>query len=130
MVMATGSGKTRTVIALVDVLLQHRWVKNVLFLADRNSLLIRAKRNFVTLLPDMSVMNLCEEKDDYMAHCAFFIYQTMMNYIDSGRTKGGGCSPWATSTWSFATRHAAKYWDIFNYFDASLVGLTAPLRMR
>src|SRR5699024_4706059 len=38
LVMATGSGKTRTVIALVKVLLEHGWVKNILFLADRNSL--------------------------------------------------------------------------------------------
>lgn len=38
LVMATGSGKTRTVIALCKVLLEHGWVKNILFLADRNSL--------------------------------------------------------------------------------------------
>ena len=47
LVMATGSGKTRTVIALCDVLLQHGWVKNILFLADRNSLVTQAKRSFV-----------------------------------------------------------------------------------
>ena len=71
LVMATGSGKTRTVIALCDVLLQHGWVKNILFLADRNSLVTQAKRNFVNLLPDLSVTNLCEEKDNYTAHCVF-----------------------------------------------------------
>ena len=76
LVMATGSGKTRTVIALVDVLLQHGWVKNVLFLADRNSLVTQAKRSFVNLLPDLSVTNLCEEKDNYTAHCVFSTYQT------------------------------------------------------
>ena len=65
LVMATGSGKTRTVIALVKVLLQHGWIKNVLFLADRNSLVTQAKRSFVNLLPDFSVTNLCEEKDNY-----------------------------------------------------------------
>lgn len=64
LVMATGSGKTRTVIALCDVLLQHGWVKNILFLADRNSLVTQAKRNFVNLLPDLSATNLCEEKDN------------------------------------------------------------------
>ena len=64
LVMATGSGKTRTVIALVDVLLQHGWIKNVLFLADRNSLVTQAKRSFVNLLPDLSVTNLCEDKDN------------------------------------------------------------------
>ena len=61
LVMATGSGKTRTVIALCDVLLNHGWVKNILFLADRNSLVTQAKRSFVNLLPDLSVTNLCEE---------------------------------------------------------------------
>ena len=83
LVMATGSGKTRTVIALVDVLLQHGWVKNVLFLADRNSLVTQAKRSFVNLLPELSVTNLCEEKDNFTAHCVFSTYQTMMNCIDS-----------------------------------------------
>ena len=72
LVMATGSGKTRTVISLCDVLLQHGWVKNILFLADRNSLVTQAKRSFVNLLPDLSVTNLCEEKDNYQAHCVFF----------------------------------------------------------
>lgn len=55
----------------------------------KRTCLDRAKRNFVTLLPDMSVMNLCEEKDDYMAHCALSIYQTMMNCIDSVEDEGG-----------------------------------------
>lgn len=44
LVMATGSGKTRTVIALCKVLLEAGWVKNILFLADRNSLVTQAKR--------------------------------------------------------------------------------------
>ena len=83
LVMATGSGKTRTVIALCDVLLQHGWVKNILFLADRNSLVTQAKRSFVNLLPDLSVTNLCEEKDNYTAHCVFSTYHTMYNVIDS-----------------------------------------------
>lgn len=60
-VMATGSGKTRTVIALCDVLLKNGWVKNILFLADRNSLVTQAKRSFVNLLPNLSCTNLVEE---------------------------------------------------------------------
>ena len=83
LVMATGSGKTRTVIALVKVLLDQGWIKNVLFLADRNSLVTQARRNFVNLLPDLSVTNLCEEKDNYSAHAVFSTYQTMYNVIDS-----------------------------------------------
>ena len=89
LVMATGSGKTRTVIALCDVLLQHGWVKNILFLADRNSLVTQAKRSFVNLLPDLSCTNLCEEKENFTAHCVFSTYQTMMNCIDNVRDEQG-----------------------------------------
>lgn len=71
LVMATGSGKTRTVISLCDVLLNHGWVKNILFLADRTSLVTQAKRSFVNLLPNLSVTNLCEDKQNYNAHCVF-----------------------------------------------------------
>ena len=83
LVMATGSGKTRTVISLCDVLLNHGWVKNILFLADRTSLVTQAKRSFVNLLPNLSVTNLCEDKQNYNAHCVFSTYPTMMNCIDS-----------------------------------------------
>ena len=129
LVMATGSGKTRTVIALCDVLLQHGWVKNILFLADRNSLVTQAKRSFVNLLPDLSVTNLCEEKDNYTAHCVFSTYQTMYNVIDSVQDKEGKlftCGHFDLVICDEAHRSVYnKYRDIFNYFDAPLVGLTA-----
>ncbi len=129
LVMATGSGKTRTVIALVDVLLQQGWIKNVLFLADRNSLVTQAKRSFVNLLPDLSVTNLCEEKDNFYAHCVFSTYQTMMNCIDSIHDEDGKlftCGHFDLVICDEAHRSIYnKYRDIFNYFDAPLVGLTA-----
>lgn len=129
LVMATGSGKTRTVIALVKVLLEHGWVKNILFLADRNSLVTQAKRSFVNLLPDLSVTNLCEEKENYSAHCVFSTYQTMMNCIDSVHDDEGKlftCGHFDLLICDEAHRSIYnKYKDIFNYFDASLVGLTA-----
>ena len=129
MVMATGSGKTRTVIALCDVLLQHGWVRNILFLADRNSLVTQAKRSFVNLLPDLSVTNLCEEKDNYTAHCVFSTYQTMYNVIDSVQDEEGKlftCGHFDLVICDEAHRSVYnKYRDIFNYFDAPMVGLTA-----
>ena len=129
LVMATGSGKTRTVIALVKVLLEQGWIKNVLFLADRNSLVTQAKRNFVNLLPDLSVTNLCEEKDNYTAHGVFSTYQTMMNCIDSVMDDEGklfSCGHFDLVICDEAHRSIYnKYRDIFNYFDAPLVGLTA-----
>ena len=129
LVMATGSGKTRTVIALCDILLQCGWVKNILFLADRNSLVTQAKRSFVNLLPDLSVTNLCEEKDNYNARCVFSTYQTMMNCIDSVHDENGKlftCGHFDLLICDEAHRSIYnKYRDIFNYFDAPLVGLTA-----
>ena len=129
LVMATGSGKTRKVIALTDVLLNAGWIKNVLFLADRNSLVTQAKRSFANLLPDLSVTNLCEEKDNYNAHCVFSTYQTMMNCIDSVQDDQGKlftCGHFDLIICDEAHRSIYnKYKDIFNYFDAPLVGLTA-----
>ena len=129
LVMATGSGKTRTIIALCDILLQQGWVKNILFLADRNSLVTQAKRSFVNLLPDLSVTNLCEEKDDYQAHCVFSTYQTMMNCIDTVKDEQGKlftCGHFDLVICDEAHRSIYnKYQDIFQYFDALLVGLTA-----
>ena len=133
LVMATGSGKTRTVISIVDVLLRHGWVKNVLFLADRNSLVTQAKRAFVNLLPNLSVVNLCEDKENYNARGVFSTYQTMMNCIDDAKDENGGklytvghfdlivCDEAHRSIYN-------KYKDIFTYFDAHLVGLTATPR--
>lgn len=129
LVMATGSGKTRTVIALCKVLLEKGWVRNILFLADRNSLVTQAKRSFVNLLPDLSVTNLCEEKENYTAHCVFSTYQTMMNCIDAVRDENGKlftCGHFDLVICDEAHRSIYnKYKDIFNYFDAPLVGLTA-----
>lgn len=129
LVMATGSGKTRTVIALTKVLLEHGWVKNVLFLADRNSLVTQAKRSFVNLLPDLSVTNLCEEKDNCSAHCVFSTYQTMINCIDDIKDDDGKlftCGHFDLVICDEAHRSIYnKYKDIFTYFDAPLVGLTA-----
>ncbi len=129
LVMATGSGKTRTVIALCDLLLQHGWVKNILFLADRNALITQAKRNFVNLLPDLSVTNLGEDRNNVSAHCVFATYQTMMNCIDTVTDEEGKlftighfdlviCDEAHRSIYN-------KYRDIFTYFDAPWVGLTA-----
>ena len=129
LVMATGSGKTRTVIALCDCLLKAGWVKNILFLADRNSLVTQAKRSFVNLLPNLSCTNLCEEKDNYNAHCVFSTYQTMINCIDTVSDNDGKlftCGHFDLVICDEAHRSIYnKYRDIFTYFDAPLVGLTA-----
>lgn len=129
LVMATGSGKTRTAVALCKVLLERGWVKNILFLVDRTSLVTQAKRSFVNLLPDLSVTNLCEEKDNTAAHCVFSTYQTMLGCIDTVTDEQGKlftCGHFDLLICDEAHRSIYnKYRDIFRYFDAPLVGLTA-----
>ena len=129
LVMATGSGKTRTVIALCKILINAGWVKNVLFLADRNLLVTQAKRNFVNMLQDLSCTNLVEEKNNYNARCVFSTYQTMIGCVDCASDKDGRiftCGHFDLIICDEAHRSIYnKYKDIFTYFDAPLVGLTA-----
>ena len=130
LVMATGSGKTRTVISLADVLIRHGWVKNMLFLADRTALVTQAKRAFHNRLPNLSLCNLSEGKDDANARAVFSTYQTMMNCIDATRDEEGTrlFTPGHFDLIVIDEAHRSiynKYKDIFNYFDALLVGLTA-----
>jgi len=130
LVMATGSGKTRTVISIVDVLQRYSWVKNVLFLADRNALVTQAKRAFHNLMPNLSLCNLAENKADIYARAVFSTYQTMINCIDDTRDEQGNrlFTPGHFDLIIVDEAHRSiynKYKDIFTYFDALLVGLTA-----
>ena len=130
LVMATGSGKTRTVISLADVLIRHGWVKNLLFLADRNALVTQAKRAFHNQLPHLSLCNLTEGKEESSARAVFSTYQTMMNCIDATRDEQGDrlFTPGHFDLIIVDEAHRSiynKYKDIFTYFDALLVGLTA-----
>ena len=129
LVMATGSGKTRTVIALCKVLQEQGWVKNILFLADRTALVTQAKRAFNNMMPDLSLTNLCEDKQNTRARCVFSTYNTMMNCIDTVEDDEGKvftCGHFDLIICDEAHRSFYnKYRDIFNYFDAPLVGLTA-----
>lgn len=86
--MATGTGKTRVSISLVDVLARNGWVKNILFLADRTALVKQAAKNYSKLVPSFSTCILSEDKKpDMAARIMFSTYQTMINYVDTD-TKG------------------------------------------
>ena len=130
LVMATGSGKTRTIIALTDLLLRHGWIKNILFLADRTELVKQAKSAFTAHLPDLASINLCQDKNVTTARAVFSTYQTMMNAIDDIKDDNGGklftCGHFDLIIIDEAHRSIYnKYKDIFTYFDAHLIGLTA-----
>ena len=130
-VQATGSGKTRVSISIVDVLRHHNYVKNILFLADRTALVKQAKNNYSNLLPDLSCCNLLDSKDDpESCRMIFSTYPTMMNAIDEKKNKYGEklFSPGHFQLIICDEVHRSiykKYQEIFEYFDAMLLGMTA-----
>jgi type I restriction enzyme, R subunit len=128
LVMATGTGKTRTAISITDMMLKKKWAKRVLFLADRNALVKQAYRNFAAHLPDVPIVNLVEDKNDDAARIVFSTYPTMLNQIESlekGRRK---FDPGHFDLVIIDEAHRSvynKYQAIFDYFDSLLLGLTA-----
>ncbi len=130
LVMATGTGKTRMAIALVDLLQRMNWVKRVLFLADRVSLVNQAAGAFKKFLPDSSPVNLVTEKDKE-GRVYVCTYPTMMGLIDEADegTVKFGVGHFDLVIIDEAHRSVyQKYRAIFEYFDSLLVGLTATPR--
>jgi type I restriction enzyme, R subunit len=129
LVMATGSGKTRTAAAMVDMFTKCQWAKRVLFLADRNALVIQAKKAFNEHVPHLSAIDLTKEKEDKGTRLVFSTYPTILNRIDSlqgedGRFYGPGHFDLIIIDEAHRSVYQ-KYGAIFRYFDALLVGLTA-----
>jgi len=127
LVMATGSGKTRTVIALCDVLQRANWVKRVLFLADRNALVKQAVGNFKKHLPASSPVNLVSEREQE-GRVYVSTYQTMMGLIDEMKAGQRRFGPGYFDLVVVDEAHRSiykKFGAIFDYFDSLLVGLTA-----
>ena len=130
LVMATGTGKTRTASSLTDVLSRGKWITNILFLADRTALVKQAKDDFKRYLPDMSLCNLCSNKDDRNARIVFSTYPTILNAIDDTKSRDGRqlFTPAHFDLIIIDESHRSifkKYRVIFEYFDALMVGLTA-----
>ena len=134
LVMATGTGKTRTAIALVDLLQQAGWAKRALFLADRVSLVRQACNAFKAHLPESSPVNLVTEKDTE-GRVYVCTYPTMMGLIDQNQSgSGGDQARFGVGHFDLIIIDEAhrsvyqKYGAIFRYFDSLLVGLTATPR--
>ena len=127
LVMATGTGKTRTVIALIDALMKAGWVKRTLFLADRVALVNQAVRAFKAHLPDAAPVNLVTEKNTE-GRVFLSTYPTMMNLIDERKGGAARFSPGHFDLIVIDEAHRSvyqRYRAIFDYFDSYLVGLTA-----
>lgn len=126
-VMATGAGKTRTVIALCELLMKANWAKRILFLADRVALVIQAGNNFKKHLPDAAPVNLVTEKD---AEGRVYVstYPTMMGLTDEAKD---GLRRFGVGHFDLLVVDEAhrsiyqKYRALFGYYDSPLVGLTA-----
>ncbi|MBW9094436.1 DEAD/DEAH box helicase family protein [Microbacterium jejuense] len=130
LVMATGTGKTRTVIALVDVLQKANWVKRVLFLADRTALVNQAVGAFKAHLADSAPVNLVTDRASE-GRVYVSTYQTVMGLIDAGEDALRRFGPGYFDLIVVDEAHRSiynRYGEIFEYFDALVVGLTATPR--
>ncbi|TKW65885.1 MAG: restriction endonuclease subunit R [Paracoccus denitrificans] len=130
LVMATGTGKTRTVIALVDMMIRAGLVKRALFLADRISLVRQARNAFAAHLPDSAPVNLVTDPSG-TGRVYVSTYPTMMNLIDRADTNGRRFGPGHFDLVIIDEAHRSiykRYRAIFEWFDSYLVGLTATPR--
>lgn len=131
LVMATGTGKTRVAISLIELLKRNNWIKNVLFLADRTALVTQAHKNFTKHLPQETTCVLSDtaKKDrDLNARITFSTYHTMINYIDA-EAKDFSVGRFDLVVVDEAHRSIfGRFGAIFDYFDSLLVGLTATPR--
>ena len=127
LVMATGSGKTRTVIALTELLIRCNWAKRILFLADRVSLVNQSSREFSKHLTDVGIVNLLQNADG-QGRVYVSTYPTILNLINdtSSDVRKFGIGYFDLVIVDEAHRSIyAKYGAIFSHFDSYLVGLTA-----
>lgn len=126
LVMATGTGKTRTTIALVDVLMRARWISRVLFLVDRIELRNQAVEAFKEYTPHYAVWPTSKDKD-FVKDRRIYVstYQTIMNVIQDEKN---GLSPHFFDLVVVDESHRSiynVYQNVLHYFNAFVLGLTA-----
>ncbi|MEP7200182.1 MAG: DEAD/DEAH box helicase family protein, partial [Chloroflexota bacterium] len=121
LVMATGTGKTRTTVALIDGLLRARWAQKVLFLADRRELVKQALGDIKDHLPNESRTRIEGGEVDYTARIFVATYPSLMQALDE-------FSPGYFDLIIADESHRSiynRYRAIFERFDALQLGLTA-----
>lgn len=135
--MATGTGKTRTTIGLVDVMLRAGWAMRVLFLADRTALVKQAERAFRDHLPGEEPVNLLdlassEKETARNARILVSTYHSIINRLDT--LQASGEKAYSVGHFDLIVIDEAhrsvfrKFRAIFDYFDSHLLGLTATPR--
>ena len=121
LVMATGTGKTRTIIALVDLLMRARWVQRVLFLADRRELVRQALGEFKVFLPNEARSRIESGAVDDGARLHVATYPSMMQVYQQ---LSAGYYDLIIADESHRSIYN-RYRDLFTHFDALQLGLTA-----
>ena len=132
-VLATGTGKTRVSCALSDIFIRNNYVKRILFLADRKNLVRQAKEEtfekFLPTVPMMAIVEGQKEGDESQARIVFSTYQSMLSIIKDTSTCPYGIGHFDLIIVDEAHRSLFnKYAEIFTYFDALMIGLTATPR--
>ena len=126
LVMATGTGKTRTCMALIDILMRSNWVQRVLFLVDRIALREQALDAFKDHLPNAPVWPKQEEIEFTTDRRVYVTtYPTMLNIIEQDNCP---LTPHFFDLIVADESHRSGYnvyKNIFDYFDALQLGLTA-----
>lgn len=120
LVMATGTGKTRTTIALVDLLLRAKRAQRVLFLADRRELVRQAMTEFKAHLPQESLARI-ESGEAPTARIHFATYPSMMQVYERLSIGHYDLIIADESHRSIYQRYKA----LLDHFDALVLGLTA-----
>lgn len=130
LIMATGTGKTRTAASIVDVLTRGEHITTMLFLADRKALVEQAMEAFQKYIPHSTTCNLVKDKKGRNARFVFSTYPTILNAINTELNEDGSkfFSPGHFDLIIVDEAHRSifnKYKAIFTYFDACKLGLTA-----
>jgi type I restriction enzyme R subunit len=121
LVLATGTGKTRLAMALIDGLMRANWVKRVLFLVDRRALADQAMDDFKEHLPTITRGRIEGGEIDPGARAFVATYPSMMQVVDK-------LSPGFFNLIICDESHRSvynHYKRLLDYFDAYQLGLTA-----
>ena len=130
LVMATGTGKTRTAAALIELLQQAGWARRVLFLADRLTLVRQTVGEFRKFLPHTTVLDLTDGDDDG-APVVVSTYPTMLGHLEHPVDGQRLYSPGSFDLVIIDEAHRSvyqRYRTLLEYFDGLLLGLTATPR--
>lgn len=122
LVMATGTGKTRTTMALIDLFLRAHQAQKVLFLADRDALVDQALRDgFKAHLPH-------EPRDRIYT---YQVDKTKRLFVATEQTLSLCYTKFSPGFFDLIVLDEAhrsifkRFTEVIEYFDARMVGLTA-----